>query len=83
MPTATRLLGFALRRPIEDDLGRVSAPILLLRGDDDPISPQRWIAELASIVPGAQVLAIEGAAHAANYSHAPALAQALRTFLEL
>ncbi|HEX7185589.1 MAG TPA: alpha/beta fold hydrolase [Thermoanaerobaculia bacterium] len=65
---------------IEDNLPRITAPALVLRGERDAIVPQRWAEEVARGL-GAEVRVIPGAGHALNYSAADELMRMIRPFL--
>ena len=66
---------------IEAALPRVAAPVLLLRGEQDRVVPQRWVEELAALVPESTVVVVPGAAHAVHYSHSDAVAREIEAFL--
>ena len=66
---AARTLRFALRYELEDVLPSVSAPALVVRGGRDPLVPHWWAREVARRVPAGELITVEGAAHAVNYSH--------------
>src|SRR5205085_4510541 len=57
----------ALADRIELDLAQARLPMLIVRGEHDQIAPQRWVEQLAQLVPGAQLAVIPDAPHAANY----------------
>lgn len=66
--------------PVEDKLPRITAPALVLRGEHDPIVPQRFAEEVArSLRTG--LLVVPGAGHALNYSAPDELLQLVRPFL--
>ncbi|HEX5692120.1 MAG TPA: alpha/beta hydrolase [Roseiflexaceae bacterium] len=71
----------ALASPIEERLATTNFPILIVRGEYDPIAPQRWCEELASLVPDGQFTTIPHAPHAANYDAPMALARIVLEFL--
>ncbi|GAA4418084.1 alpha/beta hydrolase [Georgenia halophila] len=62
--------------PTEDRLGRVSAPVEILRGEHDEVSPARWTRLLASRVPGGRTRTVAGAAHSVVLDHAAEVADA-------
>lgn len=61
---------------------RMTAPTLIVRGERDPIAPQRWAEELAARIPDARVMVIPGAGHASNYNSPDALTGLVRRFLD-
>lgn len=65
---AARTLRFALRYELEDVLPRVAAPALVVCGARDPLVPGWWAREVARLLPAGELLTVEGAAHAFNYS---------------
>jgi pimeloyl-ACP methyl ester carboxylesterase len=65
-------------RPI---LPTVRHPILLLTGERDTAANRRASAELADDLPHADRLEFADCGHFAQYTHAPAVAEALRRFL--
>ena len=61
---------------LEERLGKVRAPLTLVRGVRDPIVPSRWLGELAQARPGAVVLELPGQPHVCMFTR-PARAAAL------
>jgi 2-hydroxy-6-oxonona-2,4-dienedioate hydrolase len=76
-----RLFGEALRHREEDQLRHLGVPTLIVRGQRDPICTQGWVEQINRLVPTSRLVVIDGAAHAVNFSAAPQLAHAIRTFL--
>jgi 2-hydroxy-6-oxonona-2,4-dienedioate hydrolase len=74
-------LQYALADQIEKKLPRMHVPTLLVRGTLDTIAPQRWVEELAALLPHAQVVVIPDAPHAVNYDAPAPLARAVLSFL--
>ncbi|HVL58268.1 MAG TPA: alpha/beta hydrolase, partial [Burkholderiaceae bacterium] len=66
---------------IERRLPRIRAPTLLVRGERDPVAPQRWVDEIASLLPRGCVAVIPGSAHGTVYNAAQPLARLVRDFL--
>ncbi len=66
---------------IEDVLPRVASPVLLIRGEHDAISPQRWVEELVSVTPASRMATVRHGGHAVHYSHADDTLQAVVPFL--
>jgi pimeloyl-ACP methyl ester carboxylesterase len=66
---------------LEDKLGQISMPGLVLRGERDAIVPQRWAEEVARSLGAGRVEVIRGAGHALNYSAADELMRRIRLFL--
>ena len=59
----------------------VCQPVLVVRGERDPIAPQPWIKRLSELVPHGQHLTIPGVAHVVHYSAPDTLDAAIATFL--
>jgi pimeloyl-ACP methyl ester carboxylesterase len=70
-----------LDHPIEKRLPRIAAPALVVRGEDDHISPQRWAEEVSSLLGADRVLVVGDAGHAPNYSDPDELTRLIRPFL--
>ncbi len=77
-----RTLRHALEDQIEENLPRVRAPALVVRGSRDPICPQRWAEEAARLLPRGRLAVLPGAAHAANFGAPARFAGLIRDFLE-
>jgi pimeloyl-ACP methyl ester carboxylesterase len=71
---------YALEDPIEAKLPRLAMPALVVRGERDPIAPQRWAEEVARLLPRGRLHVIPGG-HALNYSKPEALLEAVLPFL--
>lgn len=61
-------------------LARTSQPLLLSRGERDPIATSTWLEELHGARPDATLAVIPAAAHAAHWSHAGAVAALLEAW---
>ena len=70
-----------VRDPFVAKLPFVPHPVLVVRGERDPIAPQRWVAEVADLLPRGEVAVVPGAAHIVNYSHPEALVALTRGFV--
>ena len=77
-----RTLRYALEDRIEENLPRLRAPTLVVRGSRDPICPQRWSEQIVQILPEGRLAVLPGAAHAANFGVPAQLAGVIREFLE-
>jgi 2-hydroxy-6-oxonona-2,4-dienedioate hydrolase len=78
---AAGLLRLMLDDRIEDKLGGVPAPTLVVRGGRDRVVPAAWAECVTSLLPDARLETLPGYAHMAHYSGALALAALLRPFL--
>jgi len=70
------------RDHIETKLPDIRCPVLLLRGEYDPVAPQRWLDKAGLLVPSGQVLALARASHGAHFSHPEATARAIFHFVQ-
>lgn len=64
---------------LQERIGLVSAPVLIVGGTRDPIAPRPWLDELASLAPDADISLVDGAAHVMMYRRPEAVASTLRT----
>jgi 2-hydroxy-6-oxonona-2,4-dienedioate hydrolase len=71
-----------LRHPIEAVAPRVDAPVLIVRGSEDRIAPERWVRFLANRFPNARTATVPGSAHAVNFSAPLELTRLTRSFVE-
>jgi pimeloyl-ACP methyl ester carboxylesterase len=76
-----RTLQAGVDDPLLVKLPRVRTPMLVVRGDRDPIAPRRWVRELAEMLPNGRWAEVPGAAHAAHFSAADRVADLVRAFL--
>jgi 2-hydroxy-6-oxonona-2,4-dienedioate hydrolase len=58
-----RTFRHCLRHRIEDVLPRITAPTLVVRGEHDPIVPQRWAEEATALLPDGRLRVLPGASH--------------------
>jgi 2-hydroxy-6-oxonona-2,4-dienedioate hydrolase len=72
---------FMLGDRIEDKLPLLRMPVLVLRGEHDPIAPQDWVERLASLAPLGSVAVVPGVAHAVNYTAPEALVALIERFV--
>jgi 2-hydroxy-6-oxonona-2,4-dienedioate hydrolase len=78
---ALRTFRHALADRIEDKLPLVEAPTLVVRGERDPIAPQRWAEQVTGLIPRARLVVIPEGPHCVNYSTPDAFARVVRAFL--
>jgi pimeloyl-ACP methyl ester carboxylesterase len=57
--TLPHMLGYRIEERIRD----VAEPVLVLRGEHDPIAPARWVADLAAAAPRGTVAEVPGWGH--------------------
>ncbi len=77
VPEFFSMLGY----PIEQKLCHVKVPVLLVRGDKDPVVPQHWMEEAALLAGADGTIAIPRWGHAVQYSAAPQVVRAIEPFL--
>jgi len=70
-----------LRADHTDELGRISAPVLLAWGDQDGIARRADQDELLRLIPGARLVVYEGGGHAFHWEDPAALARDLSAFV--
>ena len=75
-----RCLRRAVEHAIEDNLGDISCPVLLVRGAGDRVAPQGWLQELQRRLRGSDLVVLAGAAHTVVYSHPVQLARLIVDF---
>lgn len=73
---------YALENRIEENLPRLLAPALVVRGTRDPIAPQAWAERVARLLPRGWLAVVTGGAHALNYSAPHELTSLIRKFIE-
>jgi 2-hydroxy-6-oxonona-2,4-dienedioate hydrolase len=66
---------------IADDLRRITAPSMVVRGTRDSIVPERWARRVATLLHAERYAAVPNGGHALNYSAPRALVDAVRPFL--
>ena len=74
-------LQFMLRDPIEEKASSVHVPVLIVRGSLDFIVPDGWARRLASMMPYARVLTLNGVAHGLHYSDTKLFVDAILPFV--
>jgi 2-hydroxy-6-oxonona-2,4-dienedioate hydrolase len=80
---AWRTLRIALDDRIEENLPRVRAPALVVRGALDPVVPRRWAEEVTRLLPRGELREIPGAPHTLNYTAPLELARVIKPFFGL
>jgi 2-hydroxy-6-oxonona-2,4-dienedioate hydrolase len=61
---------------------RVMHPVLVARGEQDPVATDRWTRDLVSALPHGRSATFQGAAHVLNWWPAPLVAAAIDAFAE-
>ena len=81
LPRVFGTLRHALRDRIEDRLPHLPMPVLVVRGERDPIVPPRWAEEVARLLPRGRLIVVPGAPHNTNHATPRHLARVTRAFL--
>lgn len=76
-----RTFQHSLNDHIEDQLPRIAAPTLIVRGEHDPICHAGWARQLASLLPHGRYVEIPGVAHTLCYTAPSELAAVTREFV--
>lgn len=66
---------------LRDDLGRITAPTLVISGTEDPACPPPVGQALAAGIPGAEFVALDRAAHLGNVERPDAVTTLIRSHL--
>jgi pimeloyl-ACP methyl ester carboxylesterase len=82
LPRGLATFRHALHDPVERALARLRSPVLVVRGEHDPVVPQAWAQRVAGLAPGGRLTVVPGAPHAPNFSHPAAVAAEILRFLE-
>lgn len=70
-----------LRDRIEEKLPKMTMPVLVVRGEHDPIAPQAWVERLARLAPNSQLAVVAGVGHAVNYTAPVRLVELIEQFV--
>lgn len=73
-------LRLMLNYRIEDRIGGVTSPILVVRGEHDPVATAAWCHRLAARAADARCLEIEGTGHVVQHNRAVEVAQTILAF---
>ncbi len=76
-----RQVGACLEHNAKDRIGSITAPTLVLAGNEDILVPVRMSEELAAGIPGAELVVLEGAGHGVYYEAADKFNLAILEFL--
>jgi 2-hydroxy-6-oxonona-2,4-dienedioate hydrolase len=72
----------ALQDRIEDNLARIESPTLVVRGEHDGFTSERWAREAAALLPNGRLALVPGEPHAVHYTRPQLVAGLVRAFLE-
>lgn len=76
-----KTFAYAMQDQIERKLPEAGCPALVVRGERDPVVPQRWAEDVARLLPTGRLIVIKDAAHAVNYNSPEQLAHVVINFL--
>ena len=79
--TMRHLAWTAIGDRMEEKAPRIAAPTLLVRGARDPLVPERWAEQIASLLSHERLVVIAQGTHAVQYQSPAAVAAALHEFL--
>lgn len=69
--------------PTEDRITGVAAPVLVIRGANDPVAGPEWARRLADRAPAGQLVEIRGSGHVVQHNRAVEVAEAITSFAGL
>ncbi len=72
---------YAIEDPIEEKLPSVRVPALVVRGSWDPIVTQRWVEDVADLLPMGRLVVIPDGPHTLVHNRPLDLARVVREFL--
>ena len=73
-------LRYMLADRIAEKLPRLVMPVLVVRGEHDPIATQVWCERLVEMTKDGSLAVVPGAAHAINYTEPEAVAALIHEF---
>lgn len=82
LPRLWRELDVVFADRLEDKLGRISAPVLIVRGGRDRLVSEEWAEELAGRLREGGLRVVPGGSHALHYGVPDELMRLMRPFLE-
>ncbi|WP_193307642.1 alpha/beta fold hydrolase, partial [Mycobacterium tuberculosis] len=59
---------------------RIACPVLVLRGEDDPLAPMSWCQDILDAIPGAELAVIPDHGHGTLISDSEPAARLIETF---
>lgn len=72
-----RYFAASLDHHIEERVARLAVPVLVVRGERDPVVPRRWAREVAELAPRGSLAEVRGGAHACHHGRPQAVANLL------
>ncbi|GAA4489830.1 alpha/beta hydrolase [Microbacterium panaciterrae] len=80
-PHLVRKVRATVNHDPEDLYPRISAPVLILRGEHDPVCPRIWCRTVADAIPGSEFAELTGSGHETMIRDAGPAASRIREFL--
>lgn len=77
---AAALMRIMVEDRIQTKLPRISCPTLIVRGERDPIVPERWAREAVSLLPRGHLSVIPHGSHCVHYAAPGSVTEALLAF---
>jgi pimeloyl-ACP methyl ester carboxylesterase len=81
IPLAFETIQQMIQNDIRPNLAKITCRTLVVRGEKDPIAPQRWTEEVARRIPNARLCVIPNAPHCVNYATPSQLTSVLLEFI--
>jgi pimeloyl-ACP methyl ester carboxylesterase len=81
LPRVFKTASWAFKDEPEKALPKVQCPVLVIRGDNDPVVSQAWAERCASLPPDGRLINIPDACHTLHFVHAGRFVEAIRPFL--
>lgn len=78
-----KTLRVMMEYPTEDRITGVVAPVLVIRGANDPVAGPEWSRMLAGRAPNGQLVEIRGSGHVVQHNRAVEVAEAITSFAGL
>ena len=75
-------VGVIERQGVEDELGQIAIPTLVIEGEEDAAVPPERAKRTAKLIPGAQLVMIPHAGHTSSVEEPAAVTAAIEEFLE-
>lgn len=72
---------WALADPVPVKFSMIHAPVLVVRGSRDLMSPQRWVEEIVKLLPRGQLIVIHYGTHATNFTAPDELVRVITEFV--
>lgn len=70
-----------LRDRIEQRLPHIKAPVLVVRGSYDVVSPARWVEEMVALLPRGELITLPKGTHTLHYVYPWSYSRAIRPFI--